>query len=117
MESTFASQLRWNQPGKTYARIRQALRRYCGVVFEIGKWVDTSFAANIPFLRILLILSAWKNDWSSSWMAVNMLVRLKRMNGGQNSSNRKDFGVVRFWNNEVLGNTEAVLERILALLN
>jgi very-short-patch-repair endonuclease len=27
------------------------------------------------------------------------------------------FSVVRFWNNEVLGNTEAVLERILELLN
>ena len=30
---------------------------------------------------------------------------------------QKGFRVVRFWNNEVLGNTEAVLERILALLN
>jgi len=30
---------------------------------------------------------------------------------------QKGFRVVRFWNNEVLGNTEAVLERILELLN
>jgi very-short-patch-repair endonuclease len=30
---------------------------------------------------------------------------------------QKGFSVVRFWNNEVLGNTEAVLERILELLN
>ena len=30
---------------------------------------------------------------------------------------QKGFSVVRFWNNEVLSNTEAVLERILELLN
>jgi very-short-patch-repair endonuclease len=30
---------------------------------------------------------------------------------------QKGFRVVRFWNNEVLGNTEAVLERIFELLN
>jgi very-short-patch-repair endonuclease len=30
---------------------------------------------------------------------------------------QKGFRVIRFWNNEVLGNTEAVLERILELLN
>ena len=30
---------------------------------------------------------------------------------------QKGFRVIRFWNNEILGNTEAVLERILELLN
>jgi very-short-patch-repair endonuclease len=30
---------------------------------------------------------------------------------------QKGFRVVRFWNNEVLGNTEGVLERILEFLN
>ena len=29
----------------------------------------------------------------------------------------KGFRVIRFWNNEILGNTEAVLERIFELLN
>ena len=30
---------------------------------------------------------------------------------------QKGFRVIRFWNNELLGNTEGVLERILELLN
>ena len=30
---------------------------------------------------------------------------------------QKGFRVVRFWNNDALGNTESVLERILELLN